>query len=208
MEHKDARIGRMGHLAFADDNTGEIVIFGGSKAGTKYQSKTQRCLANDVVIYDYNTNKVTDVVAYSEASVQSRMYCSGFKIDSRIYSYGGLNKDGQLLSNFDELNYKTREHKEALVERGKDLLVKMHSAAFTGVFYKSKMTSQSNPGVHTFKLKNITGGLDWGETTNLIKIEGFYMFGGRKENNEASNSLLVFKVAEDIGQDRPKFKII
>lgn len=59
----------MGHLAFVDDNTGELVIFGGSKAGTKYQSKTQRCLANDVVIYDFQTNKVSDVVAYSEATV-------------------------------------------------------------------------------------------------------------------------------------------
>lgn len=58
------------------------------------------------------------------------------------------------------------------------------------------------------KLSSITGETNWGETKDLIKHEGFYMFGGRKANNEASGNLIIFKISmckKNIG--RPSFKI-
>ena len=57
-------------------------------------------------------------------------------------------------------------------------------------------------------LENITGEINWGEATDLIKHEGFYMFGGRLENNEATNQLLIIKVAKDYKDSRkPSFRI-
>lgn len=44
----------------------------------------------------------------------------------------------------------------------------------------------------SLNLQAITGEVNWGDTVNLIKMEGFYMFGGRRENNEASDDLLIF----------------
>lgn len=32
-DYRDVRIARMGHLCFTDEDTGELIIFGGSKAG-------------------------------------------------------------------------------------------------------------------------------------------------------------------------------
>jgi len=54
----------------------------------------------------------------------------------------------------------------------------------------------------------ITGEVNWGDTVNLIKMEGFYMFGGRRENNEASDDLLIFQVREDYGLERAAFTVI
>jgi hypothetical protein len=54
----------------------------------------------------------------------------------------------------------------------------MHSSTILPVFYESKMAENGD-----LKLASITGETNWGETIDLIKHEGFYMFGGRKENN-------------------------
>jgi hypothetical protein len=68
----------------------------------------------------------------------------------------------------------------------------MHSSTMLPVFYASKMGENGD-----LKLASITGETNWGETVDLIKHEGFYMFGGRKENNQASNTLLIFKISMD-----------
>lgn len=209
-EHKDVRIARMGHLCFADEETGELIIFGGSQAGNQYKTKGLRDLANDIVVYDFNRNQVTDVANYSQALVHGRMYSCGFKIDSRIFVIGGMNSAGGLLDNFDEMDWKGRTHLAALVERGKQHLKKVISADITAVFYQDKIRSENNTGLPSFNLQKLEGEVDWGNTVNLIKHEGFYMFGGRQENNQASNDLLIFKVSEvcDQHKERAKFKII
>ena len=40
--------------------------------------------------------------------------------------------------------------------------------------------------------------INWGEAVELIKYEGFYMFGGRLKNGEAINNMLIFQIFEDI----------
>jgi len=49
-------IGRMGHLTFVDEYTGNIIIFGGQICADIYQTKHQRCLTNDILIFDYDYN--------------------------------------------------------------------------------------------------------------------------------------------------------
>ena len=39
----------------------------------------------------------------------------------------------------------------------------------------------------SLNLANIAGEINWGEALELIKIEGFYMFGGRLENGDATD---------------------
>ena len=60
----------------------------------------------------------------------------------------------------------------------------------------------------SLNLQAITGEVNWGDTVNLIKTEGFYMFGGRRENNEASDDLLIFQVREDYGLERAAFTVV
>lgn len=62
-------------------------------------------MANDIVVYDFNRNSVTDVANYSQALVHGRMYSSGFKIDNKIFVIGGMNSAGGLLDNFDEMDW-------------------------------------------------------------------------------------------------------
>ena len=49
----------------------------------------------------------------------------------------------------------------------------MHSSAITTVFYKSRLGSLGD-----LKLDKIIGEINWGDAVELIKFEGFYMFGG------------------------------
>jgi lysozyme family protein len=44
----------------------------------------------------------------------------------------------------------------------------------------------------SLNLNNIAGEIDWGAAIELIKFEGFYMFGGRTKTGEATNQLLIF----------------
>jgi len=70
----------------------------------------------------------------------------------------------------------------------------MHSSAITPVFYNKNQSGLSEIG--ELKLDNIIGRVNWGEATDMIKHEGFFMFGGKKANNEASNGLLVIQLKE------------
>lgn len=82
-------------------------------------------------------------------------------------------------------------------------MTNLHSSAIAPVFYKSKLEEFGD-----LKLSKITGDTNWGETRDLIKHEGFYMFGGRKSNNEADGHLTIFKISmckKNIG--RPSFRI-
>jgi|TARA_B110000285_G_scaffold98912_1_gene112753 hypothetical protein len=57
-------------------------------------------------------------------------------------------------------------------------------------------------------LSSLAGEIDWGAAVELIKLEGFYMFGGRTESGEASNQLLIFLIARDSVHGGAKFRII
>lgn len=46
-------------------------------------------------------------------------------------------------------------------------------------------------------IKKISNEIDWGSASDLIKHEGFYMFGGRKPDNEAVDTLLIIKPTND-----------
>ena len=57
-------------------------------------------------------------------------------------------------------------------------------------------------------LGSLSGDINWGEALELIKHEGFYMFGGLRGDGFVSNQLLVFKVRYDKIKGRAAFKII
>ena len=65
----------------------------------------------------------------------------------------------------------------------------IYLTAITAVFYQSKMGQDGS-----LSLNSIAGEIDWGAAIELIKFEGFYMFGGRTDSGEASNTLLIFQV--------------
>ena len=54
----------------------------------------------------------------------------------------------------------------------------------------------SYDGTGDLKLSNITKKIDWANTSNLISQEGFYLFGGKTQDNYASNKFLIFKIEE------------
>lgn len=74
----------------------------------------------------------------------------------------------------------------------------------TSVFYNAKVNPHQN-----MKLDNLCAEINWGEAYQLIKWEGFYMFGGRLSHNDSSNQLLIFQVQHyDSNTDTPMFSII
>ena len=110
---------------------------------------------------------------HNESNVASRIYSCGFKIDNKIFAVGGLTSMGKLLDSVVQIDYINRKAKEATILKGKNLIEPMHSSAITAVFYESKCGPLGD-----LKLENIAGEINWGEALELIKYEGFYMFGG------------------------------
>ena len=75
-------------------------------------------------------------------------------------------------------------------------------AALAPVFYLSKMGSDGQ-----LNLKSIAGEINWGEALDLIKYEGFYMFGGKNERGETLDSLYVISVKESAQGGMAEFSI-
>ena len=198
-------LGRMGNLTFFDRSSNHLIIFGGQKMGDKFKKSSARLISNDIIIYDVYNHKVLDYIEYSEAAVPARMYASGFKIDQKIFVIGGMGGNGQLLVSFKELDYKRKYHEDAIVDHGMGLLERLYSSAIVGVFYPCK---SKNSDEMEISLKMMADDPNWGDTTELIKHEGFYMFGGRRTSNEASDRLLIFKVSLDKVIERARFRII
>ena len=91
----------------------------------------------------------------------------------------------------------------ALCDLSKTALPEIYSAALTPVFYSSKMGTDG-----ALSLNQVAGEINWGEALELIKYEGFYMFGGRKPSGQASNDLYVISVKKDKNSGRAKFQAI
>lgn len=88
------------------------------------------------------------------------------------------------------------------------MIDKLYSATITPVFYEQRF-DDTNPGAEDLSLKKICNEIDWGSASDLIKHEGFYMFGGRNPENEAVDTLLIIKPSIDKHYiDRAKLKII
>ena len=139
-------------------------------------------MLNDLVVFDLKRMQMVDHMMFSEAALGRRMYHTGFKIDDSVFSIGGQGKDGAIFNSFLEIKIRERQPSEARVDRGRHLLDKIYLSAITPVFYQSKMGQDGS-----LSLSNLAGEIDWGAAIELIKYEGFYMFGGRKETGEASN---------------------
>ena len=60
------------------------------------------------------------------------------------------------------------------------------------VFYQSKVGPHGELS-HT----KIAGEIEWGKALDLIKHEGFYMFGGKNEKGEGMNTLYIIQIKED-----------
>lgn len=69
------------------------------------------------------------------------MYHCGFKIDNSIFSIGGQGKSGKIYDEFIEINIQTRRQSEAMVKKGKALIMPNFGAAIAPVFYRSKMSA-------------------------------------------------------------------
>lgn len=63
------------------------------------------------------------------------------------------------------------------------------SSAIAPVFYQSKVGPKGQ-----LSHKALAGEIEWGKALDLIKHEGFYMFGGKNEKGEAMNTLYIIKL--------------
>jgi len=127
-------------------------------------------------------------------------------LDNFIYSFGGQTATAKVLDDFIELNVITGAYSEVKIDNGANLIEPLHSMAICPVYYASKMFP--NGVVGNLKLKSLSGRTNWGEAKELIKHEGFYMFGGRKKDGRATNDLIIFKVDEDPYTHKAAFNII
>ena len=82
-------LGRIGHLAFWDHQSQFLLLFGGHRAGDNYGGNKNPVLLNDILIFDYQRMNQIDQIVFSEATLASRMYHCGFKIDDKLFSIGG-----------------------------------------------------------------------------------------------------------------------
>jgi hypothetical protein len=57
----------------------------------------------------------------------------------------------------------------------------------TPVFYNAKLSPFGNNTA-----MDLCSETNWGEAYQLIKFEGFFMFGGRLKNGDCSNRMLIF----------------
>ena len=101
-------------------------------------------MMNDIVLFDPRRMEVSEVFQFSEGAIKSRIYMCGVKIDQRLYIIGGMSSNGQLLDDFTELDYRNKVSFDAIVEKGKPLIEKMHSATITPVFYEAKMPNNGD----------------------------------------------------------------
>lgn len=186
-------LGRVGHVAFWHHSTRQLVMFGGQNNGSSGQSKTKTVM-NDVLLYDIKRVHVNDQTVFSDIVIKKRTNHVGFLVDDTIYSIGGQDKHGNALDEFIEIDVHTKRRCSATVEKG--VVPKVYSSAITPVFYLSKMGADGQ-----LNLQSIAGEINWGEALDLIKYEGFYMFGGRDEHGRALNSLYVFSVAQQPGNN-------
>lgn len=194
----------MGALASWDHQRNRLILFGGQKSDDKFSvSKVERLIMNDVVMFDVQEMKVVDHLLFSESGLARRMYHCGFMLDDSLFSIGGLSTAGKTLDEFIEVNTLTRKFHPALVHEGRELLSRVSQAAITPVFYQSKMSDDGG-----LSLGSLAGDINWGEALELIKHEGFYMFGGLRGDGFVTNQLLVFKVRYDKIKGRAAFKII
>jgi hypothetical protein len=60
-------------------------------------------------MFDVHNLKCVDVTVFSDVDVQKRVYHQGFLIDDSIYSIGGINRDGQVLNEFININIQTKK---------------------------------------------------------------------------------------------------
>ena len=119
-----------------------------------------------------------------------------------------MNNNGQLLDDFQELNYYNKTYNDAIVDKGSQYLQKLHSAVICPVFYKDKWHYNSEFGISGLDLNTISNEVNWGDQTDLIKQEGFYLFGGCGENNNALGDLIIFKVKENFIQKKAEFTVL
>ena len=105
----EKHLGRMGHLAFWDNQAGHLILFGGQKSGDQFESNSnQRLLLNDLIIFDVQRMVLVDQVVFSDATVGRRIYHCGFKIDDSVFSIGGQGPNGKIYDEFMEINLKVR----------------------------------------------------------------------------------------------------
>lgn len=93
---------------------------------------------NDVLLYDTHNMQIADQLFFPQSAVRQRIYPVGFKIEDSIYSIGGVNNI-EVLSEFIEINIKTKLTQRCVVDKGLSLLKKVYCSALTAVFYKARL---------------------------------------------------------------------
>ena len=103
-------LGRMGHLAVWDHKSNNLIVFGGQKGSADGYgaNNSQRTLLNDLVVFDIKRMQMVEHMVFSEATLERRMYHTGFKIDDSVFSIGGQGKDGAIFNSFLEIKIRQR----------------------------------------------------------------------------------------------------
>lgn len=191
IESQPEKFGRLGHLAFCDGKTGKIIVFGGQMYAD-FQNKFKRLITNSISIFDPEQQRISEIKHLMENQVAPRMYSCGFLIDQRLYVIGGLSLNGKVLGDFKEIDLTLEVGRSAQVECGLDLLEQVYCSQMCPVFYQSRCFRNLQTRCEEVRSKDLVQKLNWGNQTQYIMQEGFYMFGGRLQNNFATNKLLLF----------------
>ena len=155
------QVGRTGCLAFWDTKSSLLVLFAGQNVGIHETSK-QRLMMNDVLLYDTQAMQIADQLFFPQSLVRQRIYPVGFKIEDTIYSIGGVNNI-EVLSEFIEINIKSKQAQRCVVDKGLSLLKKQYCSAITGVFYQARLRGDGQ-----FTVANLTSDINWGAASELI----------------------------------------
>lgn len=113
----------------------KLILFGGQNNGTNQKGKL-RTLLNDIVIFDTQKLELSDQIVFSDASVSRRAQHCGFMIDNTIYILGGIDKSGNVLHEFIDLDIYSRTSRTCLCQGE---FPATYAAAVAPVFYQSKM---------------------------------------------------------------------
>lgn len=110
-------------------------------------------------------------------------------IDNKIYCIGGQGFEEKVFNEFIQIDITT---KKACQFEIKGTIPHIMQSSLAPVFYQSKVGKNGQ-----LSHKTLAGEIEWGEALDLIKIEGFYMFGGKNQYGEAMNNLYVIQLKED-----------
>eukprot|EP00347_Sterkiella_histriomuscorum_P010691 403375295 len=181
-EHKIQ--GRFNHSMIQYENS--LIFYGGQTGSASIKSKSQAL--KDMICYNIDTKEWTERIQ-NKLQPYSRRNHSAFQLNRFMVIFGGINEFNYQSS--DTLIYDLDENfwitDIPIIDNQIQPL--SHSRGHSA-FYNQRNSDSMRT---ILNLKDI----DWGNSSQLIQEEGFYIFGGLLSDGSASNDLWILKPFKD-----------